>query len=96
MKDGSFARDERTISIENASYRWAYLVLSFGMLLVVAYKSLMLGESSWELLALVILGGLVATSYQAAHRVLTQRWAISMVISVLLAGAIAVSSLLWR
>jgi hypothetical protein len=29
-------RDERTLAVENASYRWAYLFLSFALLLLVA------------------------------------------------------------
>ena len=51
-------RDERTTAVENASYRWAYLVLSFGLLLIVAFRSFVYGESAWDLLALVVLGGL--------------------------------------
>ena len=42
-------RDERTTAIENASYRWAYLFLSFGLLLVVAYRSFARQESPWDL-----------------------------------------------
>ena len=33
----SVQRDERTVAVENASYRWAYLFLSFGLLALVAY-----------------------------------------------------------
>jgi hypothetical protein len=79
-----FVRDERTTSVENASYRLAYLVMSFGLLLSVIYRSLILRDSSWDLLALVLLGGLVAAFYQGTHRILTRHWA-----SVALATAIA-------
>ena len=36
MKDQTIIRDERTITVENTSYRWGYLLLSFGLLVVVA------------------------------------------------------------
>lgn len=78
-------RDERTVATENASYRWAYLVLSFGLLLSTAYRSFARHEAAWDLLALVILGGAVATFYQGRHRALSQRWAVASAGAVLLA-----------
>jgi hypothetical protein len=68
-------RDERTIAIENASYRWSYLTLSFGLLALSAARSLVRHEATWDLFGLVIIGGVVKTVYQASHRVLTPRWA---------------------
>ena len=61
-------RDERTVATENASYRWAYLVLSFGLLVSTAYRSFVRHESSWDLIALVILGGAVAIFYQGSRQ----------------------------
>jgi hypothetical protein len=66
-------RDERTVAVENASYRWAYNFMSFGLLLLVAYRSFVHHESSWDLFALVILGGGVGTVYQATHQVVGRR-----------------------
>ena len=91
MKNRSVIRDERTITIENASYRWAYHLLSFGLLASVVYRGFIRQESSWDLLALVILGGLVTTLYQGIHRVLSRRWALVTVITVLIAGAMALA-----
>ena len=82
-------RDERTIVAENASYRWGFLVMSFGLLLVTAYRRFMRGEASWDLLALVILGGGVTTVYQASQHVLSRRWAMISGAAVLIALAIA-------
>src|SRR4051812_42008920 len=82
-------RDERTVAVENASYRWSYLCLSFGLLVVVAYRSLVHRESAWDLLALVVLGGVVGTAYQATHRVLSKYWAVASLAAVLLAAALA-------
>ena len=74
--------DERTVVIENASYRWGYLVMSYGLLLLVAYRSLLGGESSWDLLGLVIVGGLVPSAYQGANHVLTRRWTITQLAAI--------------
>lgn len=91
MKNRSVIRDERTITIENASYRWAYHLLSLGLLVSVIYRGFIRQESSWDLLALVILGGLVTTLYQGIHRVLSRHWALVAVIAVLIAGAMALA-----
>jgi hypothetical protein len=89
-------RDERTVATENASYRWAYLVLSFGLLVSTAYRAFARHESSWDLLALVILGGAVATFYQGKRRVLSRRWAVASAAAALLALVFAVVLVLIR
>ncbi|MEA2765280.1 MAG: hypothetical protein QOK07_1684 [Gemmatimonadaceae bacterium] len=83
-------RDERTVATENASYRWAYLVLSFGLLASTAYRAFVRHESAWDLIALVMLAGAVATFYQGRDRVLSRRWAVASVAAALLALLIAV------
>ena len=82
-------RDERTAAVEHASYRWSYLVLSFGVLLIVAYRSFVRQESSWDLLALVIFAGLASTAYQGFHKVLSRQWALVSALTVLIAGVLA-------
>jgi hypothetical protein len=82
-------RDERTVAVENASYRWAYLFLSYGLLLVVAYRSFANRENSWDLLALVVLGGAVGTVYQGSRRVLSRRWAALTLWALVAAAAVA-------
>jgi hypothetical protein len=74
MKMDYIERDERTLSVENAGYRLAYLVLSYGLLGVVMVRAFFFNQSNWDLLALVIAGGLVATAYQAWNRTITRRW----------------------
>jgi hypothetical protein len=82
-------RDERTVSVENASYRWAYFLLSFGVLASVAYRGLALGQSSWDLLALVVLGGVVQLAYQASQRVVSRRSGVLVIAAVLVAAVAA-------
>jgi len=86
-------RDERTVAIENASYRWAYLIISFGLLVSTGYRAFVRHESSWDLLALVILGGAVTTFYQGGRRVLSRRWAVASAAAALLALVVAI--VLW-
>jgi hypothetical protein len=82
-------KDERTVAVENASYRWAYLVLSYGLLLSTAYRGFVRDEASWDLLGLVLLGGAVSTFYQHSFRVLPRRWVWVSVGAVLLAVVLA-------
>lgn len=92
----SIERDERMLAVENASYRWAYLFLSFGLLLDVVYRSTTLHENSWDLMALVILGGVAATAYQGAHRVLTRRSAMLALVMMLVAAVVAATIVVAR
>ena len=57
-------RDQRALAVENASFRWAYHVVSFGLLMLVGYRSLAHDESAWDLMGLVVPGGVVAAGYQ--------------------------------
>jgi len=82
-------RDERTIAVENAGYRWSNLVLSFGLLLLTMYRSLVRHEASWDLLGLVVLGGAVNVAYQWSGHVLYRRWIVMAIVTFALAAAVA-------
>ncbi|MCB8946261.1 MAG: hypothetical protein H6658_21150 [Ardenticatenaceae bacterium] len=90
MKNQTVIRDERTIAVENSSYRLAYTVMSFGLLLIVAYRGFVWQEANWDLMALVILGGGIATLYQGSHKVLSPRWSVSVVLTMVMAAIVAV------
>jgi len=89
-------RDERTIAVENASFRWSYRVMSFGLLLAVAYRSFVRGESAWDLLGLVILAGGVNAAYQRAGGIFEWRIARLAVVSALAAAILALAIVLLR
>jgi hypothetical protein len=72
--DRLIPRDERETSIDQAADRLSYLVLSFGLLAIVSYRSMVNREASWDLLGLVVLGGLVGTGYRVRRRVVSRRW----------------------
>ena len=84
----SVLRDERTVAVENASYRWAYILLSFALLIDVVYRGLVHNEAAWDLLALVIVGGAVCTIYQARQKTLPRGWVMKGLLIALCAGAI--------
>ncbi len=85
----SVQRDERTVAVENASYRWAYMLLTFALLADVAYRGLVRREAAWDLMALVIAGGVVCTAYLAWHRVLGRHWALKAVLAAGVAAVVA-------
>ncbi len=88
-------RDERETGIDHAADHLAYLVLSFGLLALTAYRSLAQGVASWDLLGLVVLGGLVGTIYRLAQRGVSREWTIvaigtaglALIVAVILASA---------
>ena len=92
-------RDERTVAVENASYKWACTFLTFALLIDVMYRAWVHDEAAWDLLALVVLGGAIATVYQARHKTLPRVWGnpatlIGCVVSVVVA-AIAATIAFW-
>ncbi|MGZ6259147.1 MAG: hypothetical protein ACXWQ6_11840 [Candidatus Limnocylindrales bacterium] len=88
-------RDERETSVDLAADRLAYLVLSFGSLAIVAYRSFVDHEPSWDLLGLVVLSGAVGTAHRWRQRVVNRRWesialasvAVALVVGVIIALA---------
>jgi hypothetical protein len=88
------ARDEREAAVDRAADRLAYLVLSFGLLLLAAYRSFVDRVDSFDLLLLVIAGGGVGLVYRLSRRAVTGRSvaviAATMLLALLVAGAIAV------
>ena len=94
--DRLLLRDEREVSVDHAADRLAYVVLSFGLLAVVAYRSFVEGVASWELLGLVVLGGAVSTGYRLWQGVLTRQAVLILAFTALIAlvvGALVVLGL---
>ncbi len=84
------ARDERETVVDQAADRSSYLVLSFGLLAIVAYRSFARGEASWDLLALVVASGLVGTAYRTRQRAVSGRWALVVAMTAAIALVLAV------
>ena len=82
-------RDERTVAVEHASYRWAYIVVIYALLVDVMYRGLFRNEAAWDLMALVIVGGAVCTVYQARQKTLVHGWVMKAVLGAVIAAVIA-------
>ena len=82
--DRILVRDEREVSVDHAADRLAYVVLSFGLLAAVAYRSFVEGVASWELLGLVLLGGAVSTGYRLWQGVLTRQAVLVVALTALI------------
>lgn len=89
MKARPVERDERTVAVENESYRWAYLILSYGLLVVVAVRAYAFDQASWELLALVVVAGGVTSMYQGIRGILTTRWGLISGVTIVAAALLA-------
>ena len=89
MTGTSMERDERTTAIQNAGFRWSYLLLSFGLLAIVAFRSFTRGQASWDLLVLVVLGGAVHAAYMGWHHVLLKRWMVMSAVTMIAAALLA-------
>ena len=83
------ARDERESAIDNAGDRLAWLVMSFGVLAIVAYRSAVNGQASWDLLALVVIAGLAGTVYRLANRAVTREAVAVIGMTLVVAAAVA-------
>ncbi|PKM58313.1 MAG: hypothetical protein CVU98_01600 [Firmicutes bacterium HGW-Firmicutes-3] len=84
-------KDERTTFIENQSYKYGYIILTFGILINIIYRSFRLNEAPWDLFGLIFLSGLVTTVYQYKHKIFTKNWIKSIVLLVLFSAIIAVT-----
>ncbi|MDF2735796.1 MAG: hypothetical protein K0S97_2420 [Chloroflexota bacterium] len=88
-------RNEHETGIDLAADRLAYLVISYGLLLIVAYRSFVNGESAWDLIGLVILGGVVGLVYRMRQGVVSGRWTLLLVatmgLAILVAGVVAIA-----
>lgn len=83
-------RDERTVVVEKASYSLAYIFMGFALLLDIAYRSFVKGESSFDLLAIIVLSGFISTVYQAKHKILNQGWVKLIILAISISVFIAI------
>jgi hypothetical protein len=86
-----FVRDEREAAVGQGGDRLAYLVVSYGLLLVVAYRSLVERQASWDLLGLVVLGGIVSMGYRMTRHALSRN--ALLLVGITIAVCIVVASL---
>ena len=61
--------DERTVAVVDTSLRFAYTILSFGVLIVTAVRGFFFHQECWDLMGLVVISSSVATIYQRVKHI---------------------------
>lgn len=89
MTNKMITKDERTNFIENISYKFGYNFIAFTVLLDVVYRGLRFNEAPWDLLAIVIISGLVMTVYQYRKKILGKAWLKTVAITFMVTFIIA-------
>jgi hypothetical protein len=91
MKNQPIVRDERYYAVENASYRIGYMIIIYGILLLIIFRSIVYHESNWDLFALVIISSFAATIYQIVHKTITvsRKWIYFFIAITLLAAIVS-------
>jgi hypothetical protein len=89
--DQEVKRDERTVAVENACYKWAYIFVVFALLVDGAYRGLVYHEAAWDLLALALVPALVCTVYQQAwQKILGPGWLKAAVLIMVLGAVLGI------
>ena len=83
-------RDERTVTVENSSFSLGYKFVCFALLFDVAYRAFKNGEPSWDLMAIVILSGVLTTAYQARNKILNRALARNFILTMIIASIAAI------
>jgi hypothetical protein len=82
-------RDERTVAVENAGYRWVYFLVTYALLVDVMYRSLIRHEAAWDLMGLVVASGIFCAAYQYRRQTLLHGWAVKVLLALVLAAIAA-------
>jgi hypothetical protein len=93
-------RDERSVAVENASFRGGFTFLLFALLVDVMYRGLFRHEAAWDLLGLVFVSSGLSAIYQARQKIWGRGWLWTMTligfVSAIVAAAVAVILILCK
>ena len=88
MKAKRIESDERTVAVENSSYRIGFQIMVYGVLAAVAWRGLLLQQAAWDLLALVVIGSGIPVAIQSRHSILQRGWIVKAMLSVVIAAVL--------
>jgi len=94
--DQEVFNDERSVKVQHRGQSIGFTVMSFLLVADVMYRSLARNEASWDLLGIVIIGGLVSAVYNVRQGILTQRHWWLKAVAVTVAALIAAALAFWR
>ena len=83
-------RDEREASVDKGADRFSYLILSYGLLAIVAIRSFTERAGSFDLLALIIIAGVGGAVYRARAGAMGRSATVMLGITILTAIVIGV------
>ena len=83
-------RDECEARIDLAADHLAYLVISYGLLLAVAFRSFLHGDAASDLLGLLVLSGIVGVAYRLRRGAVTGRWTLMLMATVGIAIVVSI------
>ena len=88
--------DERTAAVAYKANTWGLNFITFALLIDIMYRGWFLDEAAWDLLALVVVSGVISCVYMARHRVLGQvvNWKAAIIGAFIAAVVAAVSAFL--
>ena len=69
-----FKRDERTVAVENAAYKWGFCTLVIGLLLACLYRHKVRSEDIGDLLLVGCVGVAVVTVYLFWNKAAVTYW----------------------
>jgi hypothetical protein len=87
-------RDERTVTVENAGFKWGYYCLALGLVIDAVYRQEVRNEAIGDLIALLCVSSAISLVYLVAHKAWVPRWPLRRVVLVL-AGCIVVAVLVF-
>ena len=97
MADEPVILDERARAVADTGSRWAYMLLSFGVLIDATVRGVVRDEAAWDLLGLVFVSSAVGSLYMRFKRVqvLPRRFLlILMILSAVVGLVVAVGAVL--
>lgn len=86
MKFRKVQRDERTIYVENKSYKYGYIFLTYALMADIFYRSIKFKEDPFDLLFLIIITGLGMGVYQYHKKIFSDSWKKIFVIILLISA----------
>lgn len=91
-------RDERTVAVENASFKWAYYFLVWALLIDAWYRHKIRNEDIGDLVILACVSAAIGHVYLIRHKAVVSNWpwrwdTTIMVFAVCITAAVLVSIL---
>lgn len=87
---GMRPRDERESAVDLVADRLAVTVLSFGILVIVAWRAFVDNQASRDLLGLLILSGVVGTGYRFGKRTASVQLVSVMAVAAVISAVVGI------